>query len=209
MVSGQAPPFGWYWSSSRSRASAPSPSAIRVTSPVAFGWFVESSPRSSATLKQRPPAARPTAAASSAWSPHVARQPFSFGSSASSGLFANSVPPPASKASRGALVIAFPGGPPRPPPPAGGGARVAAVLPGEFDAELLQPADRAPSVAGQRLHEPHVRTLVRALEDVRRMLLGRVVVAERRLDASLSLGRVAGLDRPLRREADSCAGALG
>ena len=45
MFAGQAPPFGWYWSASRSRASAPSASAIRVTSPVAFGWLVESSPR--------------------------------------------------------------------------------------------------------------------------------------------------------------------
>src|SRR5580765_5136610 len=57
MFSGQAPPFGWYWSASRSRTWAPRSSAIRVTSPVATGWLVESSPRSSASRKQRPPAA--------------------------------------------------------------------------------------------------------------------------------------------------------
>src|SRR6185503_3380130 len=45
IVGGQAPPFGWYWRASRSRASAPASSAIRVVSPVALGWFVESSPR--------------------------------------------------------------------------------------------------------------------------------------------------------------------
>ena len=49
MFAGHAPPFGWYCSASRSRASAPSSSAIFVTSPVAPGWFVESSPRSSAS----------------------------------------------------------------------------------------------------------------------------------------------------------------
>ena len=49
MFSGHAPPFGWYWSASRSRASAPRPSASCVTSPVAPGWFVDSSPRSSAS----------------------------------------------------------------------------------------------------------------------------------------------------------------
>src|ERR671934_38963 len=41
MFAGQAPPFGWYWSASRSRASAPRARAILVTSPVAPGWFVE------------------------------------------------------------------------------------------------------------------------------------------------------------------------
>ena len=35
-----------------------------VTSPVAFGWFVDSSPRSSASRKQRPPAASTTVVAS-------------------------------------------------------------------------------------------------------------------------------------------------
>ena len=49
MFGGHAPPFGWYCSASRSRDSAPSPTAICVTSPVAFGWFVESSPRFSAS----------------------------------------------------------------------------------------------------------------------------------------------------------------
>src|SRR6266511_6130586 len=53
MFAGHAPPFGWYCSASRSRASAPSSSAIWVTSPVAPGWFVVSSPRCCASLKQR------------------------------------------------------------------------------------------------------------------------------------------------------------
>src|SRR5919206_233302 len=53
MFGGHAPPFGWYCSASKSRTSAPRSRAICVTSPVAPGWFVESSPRSSATRKQR------------------------------------------------------------------------------------------------------------------------------------------------------------
>ena len=35
-----------------------------VVSPVAFGWFVESSPRVAASAKQRPPDASTTVAAS-------------------------------------------------------------------------------------------------------------------------------------------------
>src|SRR3990172_198114 len=69
MFAGQAPPFGWYWRASRSRASAPSSTAIFVTSPVAPAWFVESSPRSSASRKQRPPAASTTAPAAISTSP--------------------------------------------------------------------------------------------------------------------------------------------
>ena len=106
MLGGHAPPFGWYCSASRSRASAPSSSAISVTSPVAPGWFVESSPRSSASLKQRPPAARTTVPASITCSPQTARQPLSRRSSEWSGLFVNAVPEPASNASRNAFVIA-------------------------------------------------------------------------------------------------------
>src|SRR5919204_443926 len=71
MFGGQAPPFGWYWSASRSRVCAPSSAAICVTSPVAPGWFVDSSPRSCASLKQRPPARRRrcrSRARRSAWS---------------------------------------------------------------------------------------------------------------------------------------------
>ena len=86
---------------------------------------------------------------------------------------------------------------------------IAAVLPRELDAELLEPVDRTLRVAGQDLDQAHVGALVRALEDVSGVLLGRVVVAERRLDAALRLGRVAGLDRALRRQADARAGALG
>src|SRR5436305_67309 len=108
LFGGHAPPFGWYCSASRSRASAPSSSATCVTSPVAPGWFVESSPRSSASLKQRPPAARTTVPASMTCSPHTARQPCSRSSSERSGLFASAVAVLASKASRSAFVIAWP-----------------------------------------------------------------------------------------------------
>src|SRR4026208_700290 len=69
MVDGHAPPFGWYWSASRSRVSAPASTAMRVTSPVAFGWFVENSPRVSASAKQRPPAARTRLTASTSARP--------------------------------------------------------------------------------------------------------------------------------------------
>ena len=40
-----------------------------VASPVAFGWFVDSSPRVSASAKQRPPAARTTAPAATSAGP--------------------------------------------------------------------------------------------------------------------------------------------
>jgi hypothetical protein len=86
---------------------------------------------------------------------------------------------------------------------------VAAVLPRELDAELLEPVDRALRVARQDLDELHVCGLVGALEDVGGVLLGRVVVAERRLDATLRLRRVAGLDRALRRKRDARAGTFG
>ena len=92
---------------------------------------------------------------------------------------------------------------------AAAGEAVAAVLSRELDSELLEPVDRAARVAGQDLDEPHVCALVRALEDVRGMLLGRVVVAERGLNPALGLGRVARLDRALRRQSDASAGTLG
>src|SRR6266540_5073872 len=108
MFAGHAPPFGWYCKASRSRASAPTSRAIFVTSPVAPGWFVDNSPRSWASLKQRPPAASTTVPASITCSPHTARQPFARGSSERSGLFVNGVPEPASNVSRSAFVIASP-----------------------------------------------------------------------------------------------------
>ena len=55
---------------------------------------------------------------------------------------------------------------------------------------------------------PRVRGVVRAPHDVLRMDLGRVVLAERGLDAALRLRGVAGLQRRLRREADTGAGAF-
>ena len=86
---------------------------------------------------------------------------------------------------------------------------VAAVFARELDAELLEPVDRARRLAGQHLDESPVGGLVRAAPDVLRVLLGRVVVAERGLDAALRLRRVAGLDGVLRDEPDARAGPIG
>jgi hypothetical protein len=79
---------------------------------------------------------------------------------------------------------------------AAAGEAIAPVLARELDPELLQPVDRGRRLAGQDLDEPAVSRLVRALPDILGMNLRRVVVAERRLDAALSLGGVAGLQRP-------------
>ncbi len=92
---------------------------------------------------------------------------------------------------------------------AAAGEPVAAVLPRELDAELLEPVDRALRVAGEDLDEPHVGAVVRALEDVGGVLLGRVVVAEGGLDPALRLRRVAGLDRALGRDRHARARAFG
>src|SRR5712691_6945984 len=86
---------------------------------------------------------------------------------------------------------------------------VAAVLARELDAELLEPADRGGRLRGQDLDEAAIGRLVRALPDVLGVLLGRVVLAHRRLDAALGLGGVAGLERALRRDGDARARALG
>ena len=86
---------------------------------------------------------------------------------------------------------------------------VAAVLARELDAELLEPVDRVGRLGGEDLDEPQVGGLVRARPDVLGVLLGRVVLAERGLDAALRLRRVARLERALRRERDARAGALG
>jgi hypothetical protein len=92
---------------------------------------------------------------------------------------------------------------------AAAGEAVAAVLRRELDAELLEPVDRRRRLRGQDLDELHVRRLVRALPDVLRVLLGRVVLADGRLDAALGLRGVARLDRALRRERDARARPLG
>ena len=86
---------------------------------------------------------------------------------------------------------------------------VAAVFAGERDPELLEPVDRRRRLRGQHLDEPRVSGLVRALEDVRGVELGRVVGGERGLDPALRLRRVAGLDRALGDEADARTGSLG
>src|SRR5262249_3559134 len=84
----------------------------------------------------------------------------------------------------------------------------AVLLARELDAELLEPRDRARRLGGENFDELRVGRLVRALEDVGRVLLRRVVGAERGLNAPLRLRGVARLDRALRREADARAGAL-
>src|SRR5436305_6685834 len=66
---------------------------------------------------------------------------------------------------------------------AAAGEAVAAVLPGELDAELLEPGDRSRSLGREHLDEPHVGGLVRAAPDVLRVQLGRVVGADGGLDA--------------------------
>src|SRR5262249_58387369 len=92
-------------------------------------------------------------------------------------------------------------------PPARGGSR-AAVPARELPAELLEPVDRRRGLAREHGNEPAIRGLVARLPDVLGVQVGRVVLAERGLDPSLRLRRVAGLQRPLRRKADPCAGAL-
>ena len=55
---------------------------------------------------------------------------------------------------------------------------VAAVLPCELDAELLEPVNGSRSLGGQHLDELSVRRLVRAAPHVLCVLLGRVVLSE-------------------------------
>ena len=212
MFAGQAPPFGWYWSASRSRASAPRPSAIWVTSPVAFGMvrrelaallgllvaaaaggehdrarvdLVVADPRAPARLELER-AAR-SASDGDARALDRLAQPLR-----------DRVPGPVADLEQALLGRAAALGEP-----------VAAVVAGELDAELLEPVDRALRVAGQHLDEPHVRRLVRALPDVRGVLLGRVLLAERRLDPALRLRGVARLERALGRDRDLRPGAVG
>ena len=128
----------------------------RVTSPVAFGWFVESSPRSSASLKQRPPAARTTVAAST----HVlaaVRAPAVLArlERRAAGCSGASCRRPPRTPRAGAFVIAWPV---RSPTwsrrfarrAAAAGEAVAAVLARERDAELLEPVDRGRRLARER-----------------------------------------------------------
>ena len=69
--------------------------------------------------------------------------------------------------------------------------------------------DRVGRLARQHLDEPPVGGLVRALPDVLGVDLGRVVLAEGGLDASLRLRGVAGLHRVLGDEGHASAGPLG
>ena len=79
----------------------------------------------------------------------------------------------------------------------------------ERDAEALEPRDRVRRLRGQRGDEARVGRLVRALHDVLGVHRRRVVVAERRLDAALRLGRVGGREPELRREHHARAGIGG
>src|SRR5205823_2944848 len=93
---------------------------------------------------------------------------------------------------------------------AAAGEPVAAVLVArELDAELLEPVDCGAGIARQDVDEGLVGRLVRGLPDVGRMLVGRVVVAERGLDPALGFRGVVRLQRALGREADARAGAVG
>src|SRR5204863_4977079 len=85
---------------------------------------------------------------------------------------------------------------------------VATVLPREVDAQLLEPMDRRGRLRREDRDEPPVCGLMTRLPDVLGMLLGRVVGAERGLDASLRLGRVARLERTFRGDGDPCPGPL-
>jgi len=69
--------------------------------------------------------------------------------------------------------------------------------------------DRGRRLGGEHFHQLAVGGFVRALPDVLRVLLGRVVVAEGRLDPALRLGRVARLKRALGHDTDAGAAALG
>src|SRR5204862_2379596 len=91
---------------------------------------------------------------------------------------------------------------------AAAGEPVAAVLARELDAQFLEPVDRGGRLGGEDLDEASVGGLVRGLPDVLGVLLGRVVLAERGLDTALRLRGVARLQRALRRNGDTGAGAV-
>src|SRR4029453_4779045 len=105
---------------------------MRVAWPVAFGWFVESSPRVSASAKQRPPAASTSAPASTVAGPSFvskeAAQPLSVGGMERSACAGCRAPPHAARAARG------------PPPPGGGPAPTVGAC--ELPATFLEPVDR-------------------------------------------------------------------
>src|SRR5215217_5851775 len=86
---------------------------------------------------------------------------------------------------------------------------VAAVVTGELDALLLEPVDSARRLGREHVDERVIGRLMRALPDVLGVLPGRVVAAERRLDATLGLCGVARLQRLLGHEGDLPARTLG
>ena len=148
MFGGHAPPFGWYCSASRSRASAPRSTRdlrhlagrVRVVgrelaAPLGLGVAAAAGGEHDGAgvdgrARRRARASRPSSSVSSR-----------------SGAFVKLVPLPASQASRSCFVIAWPV---RSPTwsrrlrgrAAAAGEPVAAVLARELDAELLEPVDR-------------------------------------------------------------------
>ena len=92
---------------------------------------------------------------------------------------------------------------------AAAGEPVTAVLAGEGAAALLQPGDRGRRLGGQHLHEAWVGRVVRGAHHVLGVELGRVVLPDGGLDAPLGLGGVVRLERRLRRDRDTCPGAVG
>ena len=92
---------------------------------------------------------------------------------------------------------------------AAAGEAVAAVRARELHAQRLEPVDRVRRLTREHLDERAIGRLVRGRKDVGGVLVGRIVVGERRLDAALRLGGVVRLQRALGRERDAGAGALG
>ncbi len=92
---------------------------------------------------------------------------------------------------------------------AAAGKAVAAIRARELDAERLEPANRAGGLAREHLDQLGIRRLVGGGEHVGGVLLGRIVVTERGLDAALGLRRVVGLQRALGGERNPGAGPLG
>ena len=216
MFGGHAPPFGWYWSASKSRTSAPS--STRDLRHLAGGT------RDGSSKARRAPPLRGSTARPLRGPPCVA----------SIDVIRRSARASRSRSGRARRAVTCGNGVRCPSlerlaqslrdrvagavadlqqalarRAAAAGEAVAAVLARELDAELLEPVDRGRRFGGEDLDQPPVGGLVGRLPDVLRVLLGRVVVTERRLDAALRLGRVAGLQRAFRRQRDACACALG
>ena len=213
MFAGQAPPFGWYWSASRSRDSAPSSTRDR-RSPRRSRWDGWSrtrrvpAPRRSSVRRRRARRCRRRSRARR--SARASRSRSARGSC--SGACSKAVPGPRLEGLAQRPGDRVPGAVADLEQPlrgraAAAGEPVAAALARELDAELLEPVDRRGRLAGQHLDQPPVGGLVRGAPDVLGVALGRVVGAEGRLDPALGLRGVVRLQRALRRDRDARAGA--